>query len=398
MNNKVQKPINYRKEKRNYAYCVDFTIIVLVILAAVSISAVYNSNIIGFATNGAINYAEESKRENEILDHTASILESAISNIESINAGNGGTSGSTGEEPEPPEVGIDFGDMTEEEFINNYVGKYVDYTPTSGIFSDHVGETYNNYDTVKDSDDPSNTTLSTDTNLKWRILFAENNKLTLISDTSTNENFGLGGANGYNNGVLLLNNACKEMYSNNSLGAVGRSLKIEDIESVSSYDKTTYTNYGKEYTPASKYYPNIFAQEEGGNTSGSYGTLGRSEQSSYVTGSSQAGTLRGKFTYYYYTMSNSYMNQKYVDLFNCSPRSWLATRCVYYDSNNNGFGFRMFLVSGGGVDAYNLYYSYENTYSISYAIRPVVEIDLTKVNVGVTGTGADGDGYSLTLK
>ena len=24
MNNKVQKPINYRKEKRNYAYCVDY--------------------------------------------------------------------------------------------------------------------------------------------------------------------------------------------------------------------------------------------------------------------------------------------------------------------------------------------------------------------------------------
>ena len=83
---------------RSYCYvffvnrCV--TIIVLVILAAVSISAVYNSNIIGFATNGTINYAEESKRENEILDHTASILESAISNIGSMNCD---TSGSTGD-------------------------------------------------------------------------------------------------------------------------------------------------------------------------------------------------------------------------------------------------------------------------------------------------------------
>ena len=35
------------------------TIIVLVILAAVSISAVYNSNIINYAVNGAINYASE---------------------------------------------------------------------------------------------------------------------------------------------------------------------------------------------------------------------------------------------------------------------------------------------------------------------------------------------------
>ena len=94
------------------------TIIVLVILAAVSISAVYNSKIINYATNGAVDYATESVKENEILDKTTSLMESAISNIESINAGNGGTSGST-EEPEPPvvepEAGIDFGNMTEEE-------------------------------------------------------------------------------------------------------------------------------------------------------------------------------------------------------------------------------------------------------------------------------------------
>ena len=31
----------------------------------------------------------------------------------------------------------------------------------------------------------------------------------------------------------------------------------------------------------------------------------------------------------------------------------------------------------------------------SFALRPIVEIDF---NVGLTGTGADGDGYSLTLK
>ena len=65
-------------------------------------------------------------------------MESAISNIESINAGNGGTSGSTEEPENPPVVGIDFGEMSEEEFINNYVGKYVDYTPTRGTFSDHI--------------------------------------------------------------------------------------------------------------------------------------------------------------------------------------------------------------------------------------------------------------------
>ena len=141
-----------------------------------ALNSIFGSNIIGIAINGAT----ESIRENEILDHTASILESAISNIGSMNGGNGSTGeGGDEEEPEQPEVGIDFGEMTEEDIENNYVGKYVDYTPTSGTFSDHVGATYSG------DEDNKNVALSTDTSLKWQILFADSNTLTLISDKVT---------------------------------------------------------------------------------------------------------------------------------------------------------------------------------------------------------------------
>ena len=438
------------------------------ILAAVSISAVYNSNIIGYAVNGATDYAAESVKENEILDQTASIMESAIGKIESINGGNTGSTGEGGDEEDitPPEIknmtiswngltsatinveatddnsGIasyEFqvsttsntegftslniintsnetclyeynlenpdayfyfkvivtdkkGNKSEKTVEDTLIGKYVDYMPVSGTFDDHVGETY--------SGSSDNVALSTDISLKWRILFADSNKLTLISDKPVHDDFYLRGADGYNNGVLLLNNACKAMYSNNSLGATGRSLKIEDIESVSSFKGTDATSsYGKEYSPSNRYYPNIFAQEEGGAPNGTYGSLGRSEQSSYVTGNSSGNSsFKGKWTYYWYTMSSSYMNQKYVDLFKCSPTSWLASRCVNYTSVDNDFGFGMFLVGGGYVNAYWLYYSLIYAGNYSFAVRPVVEIDLTKVNVGITGTGADGDGYSLTLK
>ena len=179
------------------------------------------------------------------------------------------------------------------------------------------------------------------------------------------------------------------MYSNSSLGATGRSLKIEDIESVSSYSGATDQVYMSSWA----YYPNIFSQESV--------EFGRSEQSSYVTGYSEAGTLRGRETKYSYTMSSRYMNQKYVTLFNCSPASWLASRCISYDTNVYlCFYFSMFHVSGDYVGASNLYSSYiDISYgSASCAVRPVVEIDLTKVNVGATGTGAENDGYSLTLK
>ena len=113
------------------------------------------------------------------------------------------------------------------------IGKYVDYTPISGTFSEHT-----NY-----SGTSENSQISTNMNLKWRILFVDNNKLTLISDTTANGGFKLNGAEGYNNGVLLLNNACKTMYSNSSLGAVGRSIKIEDVDAVSTYDKNEAYKY-----------------------------------------------------------------------------------------------------------------------------------------------------------
>ena len=156
----------------------------------------------------------------------------------------------------------------------------------------------------------------------------------------------------------------------------------------------------QEYTSSNKYYPNIFAQEEGGAPNGTYGSLGRSEQSSYVTGNSRGNSsFKGKYTHYWYTMSSSYMNQKYVTLFNCSPTSWLASRCGSYNSGSRRFVFGMFYVSGGNVDARWLYNSYHNySSSGSFAVRPVVEIDLSKANVGATGDGGSDTPYSITAK
>ena len=95
-------------------------------------------------------------------------------------------------------------------------------------------------------------------------------------------------------------------------------------------------------------------------------------------------------------MSSSYMNQKYVDLFNCSPTSWLASRCVFFNSRNAIF--RVFIVSGSDVYAGSLYYSDSDTDHTSFAVRPVVGIDLTKVNVGVNGDGGSETPYSITAK
>ena len=60
------------------------TIIVLVILAAVSIAAVYQSRIVNYAINGTMNYATEGIKENQVIKGTESLLDSAVSALSSI--------------------------------------------------------------------------------------------------------------------------------------------------------------------------------------------------------------------------------------------------------------------------------------------------------------------------
>ncbi len=228
--------------------------------------------------------------------------------------------------------------LSDTELASN-VGKYVDYTPVSGSFNDdrsmghYSGYTYGN-------------DVNTINGLKWRILEAENNTLTLISDTAANE-FVLEGYDGYNNGVKLLNDACKALYSNQNLSAVSRSLNIDDIEKYSTYDKTTYKDYGKEFKPSSSSHPKIFELEKTGALLGVYGTkYNLSEQDEYIL-SYSGRSIQGKNTEYQFSMSTDTMKGEiYIQLFNSDKSTWLASRCASGDALVR---FSMFFVSAGGV-------------------------------------------------
>ena len=293
--------------------------------------------------------------------------------------------------------------LSDTELASN-VGKYVDYTPASGTFTSE-----GQYNGGGDQN------FSTITSLKWRILKASDNTLTLISDTTANTGFYLSGANGYNNGVLLLNNACKEMYSNSNLGATGRSLNIDDIEEVSSYNGTEYSDrYGTQGTASNTSYPRIFEYEITGAPRGVYGTkYNLSEQDSYVTGIGSGYPLIGIFTYYNYKMTSEYVSPTYLELFVYNPGTtayldqdyWIASRCAQYFYGTSSFHFGMFYIgesmgNGGFLRGSRLYESDSTAgaVSFSYAIRPCVNIDLSKVNVGLTGDGSSGSPYSITAK
>ena len=91
------------------------------------------------------------------------------------------------------------------------------------------------------------------------------------------------------------------------------------------------------------------------------------------------------------------MEPEYIELFSYKGditndiynTYWLATRCFSMLSGQENF--RTYFVCGADVDAYAMG-------NYSFAIRPVVDIDLTKVNVGGTGTGTAENPYSITAK
>lgn len=75
---------------------------------------------------------------------------------------------------------------------------------------------------------------------------------------------------------------------------------------------------------------------------------------------------------------------------------WLASRCV--EDDRDYYYFSMFRVYSGTVDANHLFNSHTSTNKYSNAVRPVVDMDLSRVYIGVTGTGESSSPYSIQAR
>ena len=86
-----------RKENGITLIALIITIVILVILAAVSIRAVTNMGIVGHAINGTQKYAEGAVAENEMLGTTGNTIDSALARLQEIQgeAGNNSNNNST---------------------------------------------------------------------------------------------------------------------------------------------------------------------------------------------------------------------------------------------------------------------------------------------------------------
>ena len=102
----------------------------------------------------------------------------------------------------------------------------------------------------------------------WKVLSIEEDTVELVPSAPTTGKVYLGEAQGYNNGVKLLNDACSNLYGDTKKRITARSIKIEDIEKYMKEDclntlhSSTYnTQIGECVTPNTNY-PTIYAQEE----------------------------------------------------------------------------------------------------------------------------------------
>ncbi len=130
------------------------------------------------------------------------------------------------------------------------IGDTVTYVPTASTESKHIYDWKLEYCSSGNEDNAPQddvTLKNTDSNYavtEWRVfdIDEQTGKVTLISAEPTEGTVHLGGAQGYNNAVKMLNDACSALYGNESAGIKARSIKIEDIE-----DKITDEALNKAY-------------------------------------------------------------------------------------------------------------------------------------------------------
>lgn len=226
----------------------------------------------------------------------------------------------------------------------------------------------------------------------WKVLGAENGKLLIMStvDVGTLQ---LSGKDGYNTGISQLNTMCAQYGTN------ARSIKVEDINRVTGYDptnqgdgtvfgagqfyeygnKVTYTASGSSATNGKTYTGSISYEHPDGRKIGTDNVTSITVEStayyyypySLTTSSSTTGECKGIATD---SPAYEMLFGKASDTSDGSGNAyWLASSYVYAYSNVSGFGLRL-VYSVGAVDYYNLWDSDGSADGPSLGVRAVVSL------------------------
>ncbi len=380
------------------------TIIVLLILAGVTIATLMGDNGILTKATESKDKTEEGEEEEKVKlsamgalakDNGGKIKERYLDEELANNFGEKGTDYNLeGNEPYTVTI-IESGrsyiinaDGTIEEAVKREgikVGDYVNYVPdknTEGYTADKLAES------ITGSTD--NTSAITQDSLKWRIMNIDaSGRVDLISETPTSQTVYFQGARGYNNGVYVINDISRSLYSNSSLGIEARSLDLKDIEDKMNTEGKTArdeyinseseTKYGETETYGSGYnqYPILYAQENG---SGINTTTVKEDgidvnddgyDSPTKEDSSTAEELTVKQTYYRFdNISSSYFDDPefYDMVFNTSSYYWLASRYATCTLPSANFGLSR--VYNSSIAGNGIFYSDGNTKRLQKVSSP----------------------------
>ena len=277
------------------------------------------------------------------------------------------------------------GEVVEREGIE--VGDYVNYTPDTSTIEYGVDKL-----SPEITGSGSNSSAIKQDSLKWRIMNIDaSGRVDLISEKPTSQEVYFSRARGYNNGVFVINDICKSLYSNNSLGITARNLDLKDIEDkmneVGKTSRVEYSNevkYGetKNYGSGYNQYPNLYAEENGSGinteTVKEDGIdINADWYSSPTTEDSSTANEGLTVTQTYYgwgnTPSSYFDDQRFYDMiFNTGKTYWLASRFADCISPYATFG--LCRVSNSTLDGNRMFYSNGDPSGYGRYLRPVVSL------------------------
>ena len=287
------------------------------------------------------------------------------------------------------------------------VGDVINYSPSGTYSWDRNYATSNSTATDTLS---SSTGQSFNVN-KWKVLSIDKStgKIEMVPATTPSGTVTLQGAQGYNNAVKLLNDACSSLYSDTSKGITARSITEEDFVKVGGTKWTNkraayanYAKYGNQYgTPytTNKYYPTMY-KNEANHVIGTKTESGlkQSEQTSLIAKTDEKATngylkaetsIQPYQTYYNTTdyATTASLLEGYSNILlpkGSSTTYWVASRCVILNSSICLFNVRS--VVSGYFSAYGMFNSGTGVDSNSRAVFPVVSLSSQLLEKAADGT------------
>ena len=310
------------------------------------------------------------------------------------------------------------GEMTEPvDRTGIQVGDYIDYSPDVAETVTYSNDNMTKYSGYTGTD--YNVDLKRDTTMKWQVLRINEDGSMDIIGTPTSYSVCFSGAKGYNNGVYLMNDICKTLYSNSAHNITARSVNQDDMEKwltddvkdasgnvttkggktakseaiknqinslsggtdyIKSVDKT---NNIVKYKKARSYYPILASYEKGIGIDTDVKTdgIGLSKENVKVnntpliptekTSAQATNNLAVKQTYYDIAIISTNYGAGAKAL-SKGTYYWVASRYVDCDSAYAYFGLRVANTSSRG----KMFLSFDGVYAwnISISLRPVVTL------------------------